>query len=62
MGRDFFFATIVSRAALGPTQLAVQWTLGAISAGVKLTISISYLELYHSYHMSSWYDEGICFL
>jgi hypothetical protein len=31
----FFYTTAVSRMALGPTQLPIQWVPGALSLGVK---------------------------
>jgi hypothetical protein len=34
-GLGNFLFTTVSRTALGPTQLPIQWVLGALSLGVK---------------------------
>jgi hypothetical protein len=37
-GQEIFPFTIASRPVMGPIQPPIQWTTGAISSGVKLTI------------------------
>jgi hypothetical protein len=55
-GRDFIFLATASRPALQPTQLPIQWVMGALSVGLKwlwhvddhlhLVQSLESMELY----------------